>query len=116
MTRIRYFPAYLLNAGEYDDPESCLDARGCSQEQARTAIALAKIHQSEIMIHAADMPPHEFFLIIAEDGGKWRAWAARSNTTRETPEKAAELIEAFGQDVEWRVFALPQHETLGTLN
>ncbi len=46
MTHIRYFPAYLLNTQEYDDAESCLDAHGCSEEQERTFIALAKIHQS----------------------------------------------------------------------
>ncbi len=116
MTHIRYFPAYLLNTQEYDDAESCLDARGCTEEQARTFIALAKIHQSQIMLHAAEAPPDDFFLVIAEDDGKWRTWAARSNTIRDTREKAAELLETFGKDLEWRIFDMPQHDTLTTVN
>ena len=116
MTEVKYYPAYLLNPQEYDDAESCLDARGCTKEQAQTFIALAKIHQSEIILHAAETPPYDFFFVIAEDEGKWRTWAARSNTIRDSREKAAALVETFGKDLEWRIFDIRQHESLRTAN
>ncbi len=114
MTEVKYYPAYLLNEQEYDNAEACLDARGCTEEQAQTFINLARIHQSEIILHSTEAPPDDFFLVIAEDDGKWRTWAARANAIRDTREKAEALIEGFGKDVEWRVFHLPQHESLRT--
>jgi hypothetical protein len=108
MSATKYYPAYLLNEREYDSPESCLDARGCTEEQARGLIALAEMHQSDIVVHTSDTPPHDYFIVIAEDDGKWRTWAARSNTISDTREQAIELMESFDQDVEWRVFDLPE--------
>lgn len=116
MTEVKYYPAYLLNEQQYDNAEACLDARGCTEEQAQTFISLAKIHQSEIILHAAEAPPYDFFLVIAEDEGKWRTWAARSNTIRDTREKVEELVESFSKDVEWRIFDLRQHESLRSAN
>jgi hypothetical protein len=104
MNDVKYYPAYLLNEQEYDNAEACLDARGCSEEQAQNFISLAKTRQSEIILHAGEATPDEFFLVIAEDEGKWRTWAARANAIRDTREKAEELMETFGKDVEWRIF------------
>jgi hypothetical protein len=104
MNDVRYYPAYLLNEQEYDNAEACLDARGCSEEQVQTFISHAKSQQSEIILHAGETTPDEFFLVIAEDEGKWRTWAARANAIRNTREKAQELVETFGKDVEWRIF------------
>ena len=104
MNDVKYYPAYLLNEQEYDNAEACLDARGCSEEQAQKFISVAKTAESEIILHAGDAVPDGFFLVIAEDEGKWRTWAARANATRDTREQAQELMDTFGKDVEWRVF------------
>lgn len=116
MIQMRYYPAYLLNAAEYDDAEACLRARGCTAEQIEQFIALARIHQSEIVLRAAESDSEEFFLVIAEDGSKWRVWAARAQMIRDTHEKALALIEKFKSDVEWRVFGIRQYESLRSIN
>jgi hypothetical protein len=79
MAEIKYYPAYLLNTAVYDDANACLSARGCSDEQAEQFIALAQIHQSEIVLHAGELPPDDFVLVIAEHDGKWRTWATRGS-------------------------------------
>lgn len=116
MVETRYYPAYLLNAQEYDDAEACLNARGIGEDDAQKFIALAKIHQSDIIVHADALEPDDFFLVIAEDGGKWRTWAARAASIRSTREKAAALMKEFDQDVEWRIFDLRQHSSLRVMN
>jgi len=116
MVHTKYYPAYLLNPQEYDDAEECLSARGCSEEDAQKIIALARIHQSEIVLHIAAPAPDDCFLVIAEDGGKWRTWAARSAAMRDTREMAMELMEGMGKDVEWKIFGMHEHDSLRSAN
>jgi hypothetical protein len=104
MTPTQYCPAYLLNEQAYHDAESCLDARGVTEDQAKELIRQAQAHQSEIVVPAARIAADELLFVIAEDDGKWRIWAAHSNAIRDTREKAEELVSGFGKDVEWRVF------------
>jgi len=116
MAQIKYYPAYLLNTVAYDNAKACLSARGCSDDQAEQFIALAQIYQSEIVLHAGEASPDDFFLVIAEDDGKWRTWATRAQLIRDTREKAEALVEGFEKDVEWRIFDIPQHESLRSMN
>jgi hypothetical protein len=116
MNPTKYYPAYLLNTAEYDNAKACLSARGCTEDEADKFITLAQIHQSEIVLHSAESPPDDFFLVIAEDGGKWRTWAARAQLIRDTREKAEALVESFTNDVQWRIFDIPQHESLQSMN
>ena len=116
MAQIRYYPAYLLNTVAYDDAKACLSARGCSDDQADQFIALAQIHQSEIVLHAAELPPDDFFLVIAEDEGKWRTWATRAQLIRDTRAKAEALVESFDKNLEWRIFDIRQHDSLRSMN
>lgn len=104
MNEVKYCPAYLLNSQEFDSAEACLDARGCSEAQAQTLIAHAKAQQAEIVLPTAAEPPHDFFLVIAEHGSKWRTWAGRADAGRDQHGEAAQLMETFGKDVEWRIF------------
>lgn len=108
MTAIKYCPAYLLNEQAYDDPESCLDARGVEEREAQQLIERAQAQQSEIVLGAAEASADDFILLVAEDDGKWRTWAARANAMRDTREQAERLVEGYGRDVEWRVFGVPQ--------
>ncbi|MGE5525284.1 MAG: hypothetical protein ACM3SS_16340 [Rhodospirillaceae bacterium] len=100
----QYYPAYLLNDQRYDNPEACLDARGITEAQAQEFIKRAQDSRTEIIVRAAEIAADELFLVIAEDDGKWRTWAARSNAIRDTREQAEALVRGFGNDVEWRVF------------
>jgi len=112
MTDTKYYPAYLLNDQEYDDPASCLDARGVAREQAQQFIERAQQDNSEIVVRTAESSADDFFLLVAEDDGKWRTWAARANAIQDTREQAERLVESFGHDVEWRVFGMRQQQPL----
>lgn len=107
MTRTRYYPAYLLNEQTYEDPESCLDARGIARDEAEQLIQRAHARQSDIVLGNAGESPDEFILLVAEDDGKWRTWAARANASHDTREQAENTAATFRHDVEWRVFGVP---------
>ena len=65
MDQTKYYPAYLVNSAEYDNATACLTARGCTEDEAQKFIALAQIHQSEIVLRSPESPPDDFFLVIA---------------------------------------------------
>ena len=107
MTHTKYYPAYLLNEQTYDDAESCLDARGIARDEAQQLIQRAQAQQSEIVLGEAGESPDGFILLVAEDDGKWRTWAARAAASQETREEAEHVVATFRHDVEWRVFGVP---------
>lgn len=106
MTSTKYLPAYLLNDQSYDDPESCLGARGVAQQQAQELIARAESTQSQIVLGTIEADAEQFVLLVAEDDGRWRTWAGRGDAVQDTREQAEKLVKTFGQDVEWRIFGM----------